>query len=301
MEPQTMLLERLQRAGVPTIVNEPLHAHTSFKIGGPAALYCEPQTLDQLKAAIGAARETGVKYTILGNGSNVLFRDAGYDGLVVCLTNALGAIRITGKKLVAGAGAELGDVCLAASAASLSGLEFAYGIPGSVGGAVYMNAGAFDGEMINVLHSVTFLDDNLRQVRRKTKDLALAYRRSIFQEKPWCILSATFSLEKGDAQAIDAQMQQNMEKRREKQPLEYPSAGSAFKRPTGAFAGALIDQCGLRGFRVGDAAISEKHCGFIVNLGAATCSDVLELARHVGETVQRETGYVLEKEVRVVE
>ena len=199
-----------------------------------------------------------------------------------------------------GAGLKLSALCAAALENGLTGLEFAYGIPGTVGGAVYMNAGAYGGEMKDVLDKVTYLTQDGQIVTEEAAKLDLAYRHSIFEENGGCILSAQFHLKRGDPEAIRARMNELMAKRVEKQPLDKPSAGSTFKRPAGAFAAALIDQCGLRGYRHGGAAVSEKHCGFVVNMGGATCADVLALCDEVRAIVKEKTGYELEKEIRVV-
>ena len=260
-----------------------------------------PHTAQQLVQAIGLCREEGVRTYILGNGSNLLFSDHGFDGVVVSTRSLEPEIRVEGDRIIAGAGVSLKQVCEEAAYHSLTGLEFAYGIPGSLGGAVYMNAGAYGGETRDVLLEVEFLDETGQIRSLPVSQLELGYRTSIFARTGWCVLRATLQLHPGDSVQIQQKMDDLMNRRRQKQPLEYPSAGSAFKRPEGAFAGSLIEQCGLRGFRVGDAAISEKHCGFIVNLGHASCADVLELSRQVSERVQRETGFVLEKEIRVVE
>lgn len=295
------LKQKLEEAEIPYSCGESLARHTSFQIGGPAALFCTPHTARQLIRALELCRTEGVRTYILGNGSNLLFSDKGFDGVILCTRAIQPEIRVEGERIIAGAGVSLKQVCEEAACQGLTGLEFAYGIPGSLGGAVYMNAGAYGGETRDVLLEVEFVDES-GQVRSLPVDqLELGYRTSIFSRTGWCVLRATLQLAKGDRDKIQAKMEDLMERRREKQPLEYPSAGSAFKRPEGAFAGSLIEQCGLRGYRVGDAAISEKHCGFIVNLGNASCADVLELARQVSDRVQRETGFVLEKEIRVVE
>lgn len=295
------LKQKLEEAAIPYSCGEPLARHTSFQIGGPAALFCTPHTTQQLIQALALCREADIRTYILGNGSNLLFSDKGFDGVVLCTRLIQPEIRVEEDRIVAGAGVSLKQVCEEAASQGLTGLEFAYGIPGSLGGAVYMNAGAYGGETRDVLLEVEFVDES-GQVRSLPVDqLELGYRTSIFARTGWCVLRATLQLAKGDREQIRAKMDDLMNRRREKQPLEYPSAGSAFKRPEGAFAGSLIEQCGLRGYRVGDAAISEKHCGFIVNLGNASCADVLELARQVSDRVQQETGFVLEKEIRVVE
>ncbi len=286
--------------GIPARPHAPLSACTTFRIGGPAGLLCEPESESQLIALLGEIRRLGVRCYLLGNGSNVLFADEGFDGVVVRTARALNGMAREGDSLVAGAGVLLTRVCAAARDAGLAGMEFAYGIPGTVGGAVYMNAGAYGGEMRDVLASARFLDETGRVRELPASELALGYRTSVFERRPWCVLSARFALHAGDSAAIGAAMEEYMARRKAKQPLELPSAGSTFKRPVGAYAGALIDQCGLRGFRVGDAAVSEKHCGFVVNLGQATCRDVLRLTDEVCRIVKEKTGFVLEKEIRVV-
>lgn len=295
-----LLIQELQRQGIPTTEQEPLCRHTTFKIGGPAAVFCQPKDRDQLAAALRACKVAGARNYLLGKGSNILFADEGFDGVVICLAGLAGGVRHEGNELWAGAGESLAKVCVAAGRAGLSGLEFAYGIPGSVGGAVYMNAGAYGGEIKDVLQAVTFLDETGGEHTLPAEELGLGYRTSVFEQKPWCVLEAKFRLTPDDPEAIGARMRDYAERRAEKQPLELPSAGSTFKRPAGAFAGALIDQCGLRGFSLGGAAVSQKHCGFVVNMGGATCADILALTDEVCRIVKEKTGYVLEKEIRVV-
>lgn len=300
------LLAALRAESLPCTVNESLARHTTFCIGGPADGFCQPETVIQLTRTLELCRAHGERVYLLGNGSNTLFSDAGFRGTVVCLTRLHS--RFTVKRteqgtahICAGAGLTLGALCSAVQKEGLSGLEFAYGIPGTVGGAVYMDAGAYGGEMKDVLTDVTFLDENQHLTTLGVDDLELGYRTSIFERKPWCILEAGFELKPGDKDKILDEMQDYMQRRRDKQPLELPSAGSTFKRPAGHFAGKLIEDCGLRGFRVGGAAISDKHCGFVVNLGGATCADVVELTERAGKIVYEKTGVTLEREIRVVE
>lgn len=281
-------------------VNEPLSAHTTFKIGGPAAVFCRPDTVVELVHVLELCRQYQIRHYLLGNGSNTLFADEGFAGAVISLCGLRTRCTVTGNTVTAGAGMTLLQLCKRAAAHSLAGLAFAYGIPGTVGGAVYMNAGAYGGEIRQVLARVSFLDEELHLQTLPVEELALGYRTSIFEKRDWCILEASFCLEPGDAAAIEAEMHDLMRRRAEKQPLEYPSAGSTFKRPQGAFAGKLIEECGLRGFSVGGAQISEKHCGFVINRGGATCADVVALTDQVRELVQKKTGYVLEREIRVV-
>ncbi len=294
------LKKSLNSQSIPFLENEPMCGHISFCIGGAADIFCQPKDAEQLLCALRCAKEQKVPSFILGMGSNVLFSDEGFRGIVVSTLCALSDVSVQGAQICAGAGVDLAHLCDIARRNGLGGLEFAYGIPGSVGGAVFMNAGAYGGEVKDVLHSVTFLDEELCEVTLPCSELALGYRSSAFQGKSRCVLSATFELKAENSAEISLKMEQNMLARKQKQPLELPSAGSAFKRPVGAFAGALIDECGLRGYRVGGAAVSEKHCGFIVNLGGASCADVLNLAEHVQEVVQKEKGFVLEREFRMV-
>lgn len=304
-KPIADLLDAMGAQALPCIHNEPLDRHTTFRIGGPAAVFCKPRTVVELTRTLELCRQTGVRTYLLGNGSNTLFADEGFSGAVICLTElktrAVAQAEGDGRtRLTAGAGTLLVSVCNRALELGLSGLEFAYGIPGTVGGAVYMNAGAYGGEIKDVLGRVTFLDENLKLRTLPAEELALGYRTSIFEKQPWCILEAEFLLQAGDQDAIKGKMQDYMSRRKEKQPLDLPSAGSTFKRPEGCFAGQLIEQCGLRGFSVGGAAVSQKHCGFVVNMGGATCADVVELTDQIRAIVLEKTGHELEREIRVV-
>ena len=292
--------QKLQAAAIPFRENEPLAAHCTFKIGGPAQLFVMPENEQQLCSAVALCKEQAVRYYLLGNGSNILFADEGFSGVVIDVSALDAEIAVEDTVLTAGAGVRLAALCKAALKHGLSGLEFAYGIPGTVGGAVYMNAGAYGGEMKDVLEAVSYLTADGRWVDSEASELDFSYRHSAFEENGACILGAVFHLEKGDPDAIKARMNELMQKRIDKQPLDKPSAGSTFKRPAGAFAAALIDQCGLRGYRHGGAAVSDKHCGFVVNLGGATCADVLALCDEVRAIVKEKTGYDLEKEIRVV-
>ena len=301
MEHNQNLTARLREAGITYQEGEPLASHTTFKIGGPAAVFVQPDGEAQLCQAVRLCRQLAVPCYLLGNGSNVLFGDRGYAGAVISTAGMKGEVSRQGDTLTAPAGMPLGVLCMAALHAGLTGLEFAYGIPGTVGGAVYMNAGAYGGEMKDVLVSVRYLTAEGTVEELPASQLELGYRHSVFETNGGCILAATVRLAPGDPDAIAAKMNELMGRRRDKQPLDKPSAGSTFKRPAGAFAGALIEQCGLRCHRCGGAAVSEKHCGFVVNLGGATCADVLALCDEVARTVKEQTGYTLEKEIRVVE
>ena len=287
---------------IPVLWDEPMKNHTSFKIGGPAAALCVPKDRQQLRELVGFVQREGVDSWYIGNGSNLLVSDAGLNGIAILLDSSFdGEIELDGTVLLAPAGKKLSAVCAAACAAGLTGLEFAYGIPGSVGGAVYMNAGAYGGEMKDRLLWVEYLAPTGEIVRLEQEQLSLSYRHSRFMEEGMqgsCIVRAAFGLQRGEKAAIQSEMDRILNQRRQKQPLEYPSAGSTFKRPQGAFAAQLIDECGLKGFTVGGAQVSEKHAGFVINTGKATCADVLELTRQVRECVQEKTGYLLELEVR---
>ena len=287
---------------IPVLWDEPMKNHTSFKIGGPAAALCAPKDRQQLLELVGFVQREGVDSWYIGNGSNLLVSDEGLNGIAILLDSGFdGEIEVDGTVLLAPAGKKLSAVCAAACAAGLTGLEFAYGIPGSVGGAVYMNAGAYGGEMKDRLLWVEYLAPTGEIVRLEQEQLSLSYRHSRFMEEGMqgsCIVRAAFGLQRGEKAAIQSEMDRILNQRRQKQPLEYPSAGSTFKRPQGAFAAQLIDECGLKGFTVGGAQVSEKHAGFVINTGKATCADVLELTRQVRECVQEKTGYLLELEVR---
>lgn len=287
---------------IPVLWDEPMKNHTSFKIGGPAAALCAPKDRQQLRELVGFVQREGVDSWYIGNGSNLLVSDKGLNGIAILLDSGFdGEIEVDGTVLLAPAGKKLSAVCAAACAAGLTGLEFAYGIPGSVGGAVYMNAGAYGGEMKDRLLWVEYLAPTGEIVRLEQEQMGLSYRHSRFMEEGMqgsCIVRAAFGLQRGEKAAIQSEMDRILNQRRQKQPLEYPSAGSTFKRPQGAFAAQLIDECGLKGFTVGGAQVSKKHAGFVINTGKATCADVLELTRQVRECVQEKTGYLLELEVR---
>ena len=294
------LREFADQQGIAYAANEPLKKYTSFHIGGPAALFCRPADQAQLAGLLNFCRRQGVRSFVLGMGTNVLFSDEGYEGAVISTRGMREEIGGEGDCLTAGCGVPLNRLCQAAAGRGLGGLEFAYGIPGSLGGGIYMNAGAYGGEMKDVLEEVRFLDEEGCVRTMPAGELGLGYRASVFAQKPWYILEARLRLKPAPADQVQKKMEELLARRKEKQPLEYPSAGSTFKRPEGAFAAALIEQCGLKGYRVGDAAVSEKHSGFVVNLGQATCEQVLQVARDVQRIVQEKTGYLLEKEIRVI-
>ena len=276
------LKQLLTAAGIAYKENETLAAHCTFKIGGPARLFVQPTDRAQLCRAVALCKAQGVRYYLLGNGSNILFADEGYNGAVLDVSSMQDTVEVHGTQLTAGAGVRLSTLCKTALEHGLTGLEFAYGIPGTVGGAVYMNAGAYGGEMKDVLTTVQYLTAEGEVKEAAASELDLRYRHSIFEENGGCILSAQFALTPGEPEAIRAKMDELM------------------ANPVGAFAAALIDQCGLRGYRHGGAAVSKKHCGFVVNLGGASCADVLALCEEVRTIVKEKTGYDLEKEIRVV-
>lgn len=290
----------LGELGIPLKTGEPMSRHTTFRIGGPAEYYACPRNPEEAAALAAACRRQGIPCFVLGRGSNLLVGDGGIPGLTMAM-EGLATVTIEGDCVRAEAGATLSAVCIAARDAGLTGLEFAYGIPGQVGGGVYMNAGAYGGELRDVLTQVEFLDEGGERHTLPVEKLEMGYRHSFFTGKNCVILSACFCLEKNPEgpEAVGARMEEIYGRRREKQPLEWPSAGSTFKRPEGAYAAALIDQCGLKGFRVGGAQVSEKHAGFVINAGGATCADVLALIGEVQRIVKEKTGFILEPEVRV--
>lgn len=289
--------DRLSESGVGHKTDEPMSLHTTFGVGGNADVFVMPETADEIVAVLKAAREFDVPVLIVGNGSNLLVSDAGIEGAVI-RTTGLSDISVEGSTITALCGAKLSALCLAAESNSLTGLEFAYGIPGTVGGALFMNAGAYGGEMKDCVISARYIDDDLTVRTAKAEDLDLGYRTSAFQKNGGTVVSVTVELKNGDKDEIRRKMDEVTAKRISKQPLDKRSAGSTFKRPEGNYAGTLIEKCGLKGKKVGGASVSEKHAGFIVNDGGATCKDILELISIVRNEVFEKTGYLLEPEVR---
>lgn len=271
--------------------------HTTFRIGGPADYYILVHSIKELTDTLALCDEFDIDYMLIGNGSNLLVCDEGLRKAVIRLGGDFKNISVSGNTVTCGAGATLARLCTFALSNSLSGLEFAYGIPGTVGGAVFMNAGAYGGEMKDVLLTVTHLTPSGVVETVLADTLSLSYRHSDYKLNNCIILSADFSLIPDKDSDIKARMDDFMNRRVTKQPLEFPSAGSVFKRPEGAFAGALIEQCGLKGVSVGGAQVSEKHSGFIINTGEATCQDVISLVKKVQDTVKSQTGYTLEREI----
>ncbi len=280
--------------------SEPMSAHTTFKIGGPADVFVTPRSRSALIAAIKLFKQLGYKYQIIGNGSNLLVGDKGIRGAVIEIGKALGEINISGNTITAQSGVLLSKLANSAARNGLSGLEFASGIPGSLGGAVYMNAGAYGGEMKDVITKVTYLDDNC-DVRELPADKCdFGYRHSFFSDKDYVILEAEMRLVHKNVRVILDDIKELTERRVSKQPIDKPSAGSTFKRPEGYYAAALIEQARLKGYSCGGAAVSEKHSGFVVNNGGATAEDVMSVIRHVQKTVLEKNGVNLETEVKLI-
>ena len=282
------------------LLEEPMAKHTSFRIGGPADVLAQPADEAELAALLKRAGEHAVPVTLVGNGSNLLVRDKGIRGLVIKLSNSFSDMKALGNELTFGSGISLAMASKKAASLSLSGLEFAVGIPGTIGGAVYMNAGAYDGEMAKVVTSVRVMDREGKISELKASELAFAYRHTALQNSGLIVTSVTCVLQPDEADDIAAKMADFSQRRISKQPLELPSAGSMFKRPPGYFAGTLIDQTGLKGYTVGGAQVSTKHAGFVVNVGGATAQDVLQLISDVQSKVFAAHGVRLEPEVLVL-
>jgi UDP-N-acetylmuramate dehydrogenase len=280
--------------------NEPLANHTSFKIGGPADLLFFPRQLEELMTMLELCRSEEISYEIIGKGSNLLVRDKGVRGVVIKLSEFNLYTEIEGKKIIAGSGNNITNLALLAKDKGLSGLEFAYGIPGTLGGAVVMNAGAYGGEMQDIVRTIRVLDDEGRLFKIEGEELGFSYRKSVFQHKNWIAIDVEMEMQLESQEKIKSKMEDYLFRRQDKQPLSYPSAGSTFKRPEGYYAGALIEQAGLKGERVGQAQVSPKHAGFIINLGQATAEDVLNLMELVQQTVEHKFGVKLVPEVKVI-
>ena len=282
------------------MADEPMNAHTTFKVGGPAALYVIPSNEEMLSRIIKACRTAESGYYVIGNGSNLLVNDDGFDGVIIEIGRPMSDIRVSDTVITAQAGASLAMIAAKARDESLTGLEFASGIPGNLGGACIMNAGAYDGQMKDVLASVSLMDCDGSIHEETAEDIKLSYRYSNIPERDMIVVSAVLKLSKGDRDEITAKMKELNSRRAEKQPLEYPSAGSTFKRPEGYFAGKLIQDSGMRGYCVGGAQVSEKHAGFVINRGGATAADIWQLTEDVIRTVKDKTGVTLEREIKVL-
>lgn len=285
---------------IPFATREPMSRHTTLKVGGPADVFVRARSAGEVAAMLRAAKETGTAPLILGNGSNLLVRDGGIRGLVICVGSGMAEVSREGHVLRAQAGATLGKVAQAAQAAGLSGLEALSGIPGTIGGAAWMNAGAYGAEMAQLVSRVHALDQNGNAMELSGEALAYGYRESALKQNGWTVTEVWLALAEKPPDAILSSMRAYAEKRREKQPLILPSAGSFFKRPEGHFAGALIERAGMKGQSVGGAMVSEKHAGFLVNTGGATAKDFLDLAKRVQARVLETSGVALEPEVRIV-
>ncbi len=291
--------DSVKERNIDIIENEPLKNHTTFRIGGNARYFISPACAEEIIFILDEAEKYGIKTFVIGNGSNLLINDSGFDGAVIYIGEKMSKIELcTDGTVKAQSGALLVRVCRFALENSLSKMERLYGIPGSVGGCLFMNAGAYGSEMKDVVISAEYIDSDKKIRSVSAEDMALSYRHSMFSDENFIITSVTFRLEKADRDLIKSEMDLYMNKRKEKQPLEYPSAGSVFKRPEGYFAAALIEECSLKGRRVGDAAVSEKHSGFIINLGYATQKDVLSLIEICRDTVFEKTGVKLETEIK---
>lgn len=279
---------------------EPLSSHTTFKIGGPADVMAFPESISEIQQLVQYCHEFNIPYVILGLGSNMLVRDKGLRGLVIKLGNSLKGLYVAGDEILAEAGIRLSELSKKAAANSLSGLEFAEGIPGSVGGAVVMNAGAYNGEMGQVLAAVSAIDTNGHIKMFQPEEMRLGYRSSVFQNSGWIVVSALLKLKPGRREDIENQMKEYARQRREKQPLDMPSAGSTFKRPAGYYVGPLLEEMGLKGFRIGGAEVSSKHAGFIVNTGQASAQDIMDLIAYIKNRALNEYQITLETEIRIV-
>ena len=277
--------------------NECMSKHTTFKIGGPADLFLEISSVESLKTVLNVLKTNKIQFFIIGNGSNLLVDDTGYRGAILNLKGEFEQVLVKDNTITCGSGAKLSRVCCCALSASLTGLEFAYGIPGSLGGAIFMNAGAYGNELKDIVQNVTCMDSNGNIHKFSNEECKFDYRKSIFSENKFIIINSELKLSPGKYEDIKLKMNDLISRRKTKQPLEYPSAGSFFKSPPGYHASALIDQCGLRGFRIGDAAISSKHAGFVINLGKASSSDVKKLQLEVISQVAAKTNIRLTPEV----
>ncbi|MBE6759144.1 MAG: UDP-N-acetylmuramate dehydrogenase [Ruminococcaceae bacterium] len=301
MTDYSSVIKTIQALDCKVTENEPMAKHTSFRIGGPADLYVTVSTAEQLIALRELAQKQDIPMMLIGNGSNLLVSDAGIRGIVVRLDGDFCKVEYLGKGVIrAGSGASLSNLCLTALENSLTGAEFAWGIPGSIGGAAFMNAGAYGGELKDIVTEVEYITTDGTVDQLTNEQCGFEYRGSIFQKSNCIVTAITVKLKEGDMAQIKAEMDDILGRRKSKQPLDMPSAGSTFKRPVGYFAGGLIEQCGLKGCSVGGAQVSEKHAGFVVNTGGATCQDVLDLIKHIQDTVLQQTGVTLECEVKAI-
>lgn len=295
-----MYIDRLSEVFSTVIAGEQMCLHTSFKTGGPADVYVKADGIENIKYALNILKEENIPYFIIGNGSNILVSDRGIEGAVIEIGSLMNKITVYGRKIYAEAGALLSSVAAAAAENSLSGMEFASGIPGSIGGAVFMNAGAYDGEVKDIINYADVIDRYGNELRLSRDELQLTYRHSSVQETGMIITGAEFELRQGEKSKIREKMSDFAIKRRDKQPLNFPSAGSTFKRPEGYFAGKLIEDAGLKGKKIGGAQVSEKHAGFIINTGEATSDDIISLIDCCIQTVYNKFNVKLMPEVRII-
>lgn len=294
------MIAKLKETSKNISFNEEMKNHTTFKIGGPADIFIRPESAEEIQKIIDLCKENDTPCMIIGNGSNMLVSDGGIRGVVVQIGSAMSDCRIDGEKVYAEAGIMMSSLAKKILDASLAGFEFASGIPGTLGGGIYMNAGAYGGELKDIIEEVTYIGRDNKIKTAKNSELGFGYRRSMFEDGGRVILSCVMKLKRGNKDEIAAKMSEYTKKRNEKQPVTMPSAGSTFKRPEGYFAGKLIQDAGLMGFSIGGAQVSEKHAGFVVNKGGATARDVLELIGHIQKTVSDKFGVWLEPEVRLI-
>lgn len=280
-------------------IDEKLSEYVNFKVGGPADILLIPNSKEQVIKSVKVCKENNIPFYLIGNGSNILVRDGGFRGVVISLKNVKN-IYVDDDKIEAECGVMLKEVSDKAMENSLTGFEFACGIPGTIGGAVFMNAGAYDGEISKVIESAEVIDENCNIIKLSNKELDFGYRSSLVMKKGYTVLSAVFKLKKGQVKTIKELIEDLTNKREAKQPLEYPSAGSTFKRPPGYFAGKLIQDAGLKGYSIGGAAVSEKHSGFVINKGNATAKDITDLIKHIQDEVKKQFGVDLHSEVRII-
>ena len=281
--------------------NEPMKKHTTMKVGGPCDCMVEPSSIEEIQKVLEYVKENNIKYYIMGNGSNLLVKDEGVHALIIKIANKFSGFEVNGEHIKAYSGCSVPKLSQIAKENSLSGLEFACGIPGSVGGGIRMNAGAYGSEMVNVVEKVGFLDENGNLKEIDGKDAHFTYRHSMFVDNPqYVVVYAIYKLQKGNKDEISKIMEENMNSRKQKQPIEYPNFGSVFKRPEGYFVGKLVDDCGLKGYKIGGAQVSTKHSGFMINIGDATCKDVLDLIEYVKEKVYEKFNVKLQEEVVIL-
>lgn len=294
-------LKEIEASGCYYALEAPMSQLTTFRIGGAADILLEPESIKQLISVLKACQRQQIPYMMMGKGSNMLVTDKGIRGAVICLGQRFARLELRNDTTIyASAGVNMSKLASFAQEHGLTGLEFCYGIPGSVGGGLFMNAGAYGGEFKDVTLQIDHIGDQMVQGAFTKEEAQMRYRHTIYHDNGYCITGGVFQLTKGDPVKISTKMEELMHQRRTKQPLELPSAGSTFKRPEGAFAAALIEQCGLKGRAVGGAMVSTKHSGFIVNMGGATCKDVLELVAQVSQEVKEQTGYTLELEPKII-